>query len=116
MKWADVDLKERSVLLRAVKNSRSPEELIDVLVGLSPRAIQILKKLPRSLDGRVFPISADALKSAFNRARHKLGLDHFRFHDTRHELISSLIEASWSDTEVMAQSGHRGSEKPQALC
>jgi hypothetical protein len=23
-----------------------------------------------------------------------------------HELISSLIEAGWSDTEVMAQSGH----------
>jgi integrase len=66
-----------------------------------------LKALPRSLDGRVFPITANALKSAFNRARHKLGLDHYRFHDTRHELISSLIEAGWSDTEVMAQSGHR---------
>jgi integrase len=105
--WADVDFKERSILLRAVKNSRSPEELIDIPVGLSPRAVAILKKLPHSFDGRVFPISADALKSAFNRARHKLRLDHFRFHDTRHELISSLIEAGWSDTQVMAQSGHR---------
>ena len=63
--------------------------------------------LPYSLDGRVFPITADALKSAFNRARHKLGLDHYRFHDIRHELISSLIEAGWSDTQVMAQSAHR---------
>lgn len=105
--WADVDLKQRSILLRAVKNSRSPEELIDTPVGLSPRAIEVLRKLPRSLDGRVFPISADALKSAFNRARHKLGLDHFRLHDARHERISSLIEAGWSDTQVMAQSGHR---------
>ena len=105
--WDDVDLKGRSILLRGVKNSRNPEEIIDVLVGLSPRALEILKGLPRSLDGRVFPITANALKSAFNRARHKLGLDHYRFHDTRHELISSLIEAGWSDTEVMAQSGHR---------
>ena len=105
--WDDVYIKGRSVLLRGVKNSRNPEEIIDVLVGLSPRAIEILKALPRSLDGRVFPITANALKSAFNRARHKLGLDHYRFHDTRHELISSLIEAGWSDTEVMAQSGHR---------
>ncbi|HVO93711.1 MAG TPA: site-specific integrase [Terriglobales bacterium] len=107
LKWPDVDLKERSIMLRAVKNSRSPQEVVDIPVGLSPRAIQILKKLPRSLDGCVFPISADALKSPFNRARHKLGLDHFRFHDARHELISALIEAGWSDTEVMAQSGHR---------
>ena len=107
LRWDDVDLKGRSVLLRGVKNSRSPEEIIDVLVGLSPRALEILKGLPRSLDGRVFPITANALKSAFNRARHKLGLDHYRFHDTRHELISSLIEAGWSDTQVMAQSGHR---------
>jgi integrase len=107
LRWSDVDLKERSALLRGVKNSRNPEEIINVLVGLSPRALEILKGLPRSLDGRVFPITANALKSAFNRARHKLGLDHYRFHDTRHELISSLIEAGWSDTQVMAQSGHR---------
>jgi integrase len=107
LRWSDVDLKERSALLRGVKNSRNPEEIINVLVGLSPRALEILKGLPRSLDGRVFPITANALKSAFNRARHKLRLDHYRFHDTRHELISSLIEAGWSDTQVMAQSGHR---------
>ncbi len=107
LRWSDVDLKERSALLRGIKNSRNPEEIINVLVGLSPRALEILKGLPRSLDGRVFPITANALKSAFNRARHKLGLNHYRFHDTRHELISSLIEAGWSDTQVMAQSGHR---------
>jgi integrase len=105
--WDDVDTKGGSVLLRGIKNSRNPEEIINVPVGLSPGAIEILKGLPRSLDGRVFPITANALKSAFNRARHKLGLDHYRFHDTRHELISSLIEAGWSDTQVMAQSGHR---------
>ena len=105
--WTDVDLKGRCVLLRAVKNSRSPEKIVDIKVGLSPRAITILKKLPHSIDGRVFPLTADILKSVFNRVRHQLGLDHYRFHDIRHERISSLIEAGWSDTQVMAQSGHR---------
>src|ERR1035441_4856117 len=76
LRWDDVDLKGRSILLRGLKNSRNPETIINVPVGLSPRAFEILKGLPRSLDGRVFPISANALKSAFNRARHKPGLDH----------------------------------------
>jgi integrase len=105
--WTDVDFTGRSVLLRGVKNSRNPEKVLDITVGLSPRAIEILKKLPRSLDGRVFPLTADALKSGFTRARRKLRLNHYRFHDIRHERISSLIEAGWSDTEVMEQSGHR---------
>jgi integrase len=85
--WKDVDLKKRGALLRRVKNSRNPDKTIDIHIGLSPRAVEILKNLPRSMDGRVFPISADALKSAFNRVRHKLGLDHFRLHDARHELV-----------------------------
>jgi len=107
LKWEDVDLPGRSVLLRGVKNSRSPETVIDHGVALSPRAIQILKSLPRSLDGRVFPVTANGFRLAFNRARAKAGLEHFRFHDTRHERVSSLVEAGWSDTAVMALSGHK---------
>ena len=105
--WDDVNLKERCATLRGVKNSRAPEEVLDQTIGLSPRAVEILTGLPRSLDGRVFPISKDALKSAFNRARKRLGFGHFRFHDARHEFISSLVEAGWSDTQIMAQSCHR---------
>ena len=55
----------------------------------------------------MFPISANAFRLAFNRARKKAGLEHFRFHDTRHERVSTLVEAGWSDTAVMALSGHK---------
>jgi integrase len=107
LKWQDVDIAGRTIVLRGVKNSRSPEKIIDHSVALSPRAIEILKALPRSLDGRVFPISANAFRLAFNRARKRAGLEHFRFHDTRHERVSTLVEAGWSDTAVMALSGHK---------
>lgn len=56
------------------------------------------------------PKSSSMSLLGFRRARHKLGLDHFRFHDARHELISSLVEAGWSDTQVMARWGHRDPE------
>ncbi len=107
LKWEDVDLPGRTILLRDVKNSRNPDKIIDHSVALSPRAIEILTALPRSLDGRVFPITANAFRLSFNRARKRAGLEHFRFHDTRHERVSSLFEAGWSDTAVMAMSGHR---------
>jgi integrase len=108
IEWRDIDLKQRTVTLRAVKNSRSPDKILNVAVGLSPRAIEILEALPRSEDEpRVFPITENALDSAFDRARVRAGVEHFNFHDTRHELASKLIEAGWSDSEVVAQTGHR---------
>jgi integrase len=52
-------------------------------------------------------MTANAFRLAFNRARAKVGVPHFHFHDTRHERISSLFEANWSMIQVMAQTGHR---------
>lgn len=54
-----------------------------------------------------FPMTSNAMRKAFNHARKRAGLTHFRFHDTRHERISSLIEAGWAMPQVIAQSGHR---------
>ncbi len=93
-------------MLRGIKNSRSPEKIINHTIGLTPRAVEILETLPRS-HKRVFPITANAFRLAFNRARDKAGLPHFRFHDTRHERTSSLFEAKWSMVQVMAQTGHK---------
>ena len=107
LEWNDVNLEGRSALFRGVKNSRNPDKIIDHTIALSPRAIEILSSLPHTKDARVFPMTANAFRLAFNRARKKAQVEHFRFHDTRHERVSSLIEAGWSDTAVMALTGHR---------
>ncbi|SPH17934.1 Tyrosine recombinase XerC [Defluviimonas aquaemixtae] len=107
LEWKDVDLAGRKLIFRGVKNSRNPDKVIDHTVPLSPRAIAVLQSMPRSVDGRVFPMTPNAFRQAFNRARKKAGLEHFRFHDTRHERVSSLFEAGWSDTTVMTLSGHK---------
>ncbi len=106
LEWNDVDLKRRTALLRAIKNSRSPDRIINHEIGLTPLALEILAALPRT-GPFVFPITANALRLAFNRARRKAKVEHFRFHDTRHERVSSLFEANWSMMQVMAQTGHR---------
>ncbi len=108
--WRDVDLQGRTAVLRGIKNSRNPHIVIDHPIGLSPRAAEILEGLKRktqSDDDRVFAITPNALRLAFNRAREKAGVPHFRFHDTRHERTSNLFEAGWSMVQVMAQTGHK---------
>lgn len=107
MRWEDVDLAKAKAILRRVKNSRKPSEVRDVEIGLTPRAVAILCELPRSIDGKVFPVTTDAIASAFKRARTRAGLGHFRFHDSRHEMASTLVEAGWGMLEVMAQGDWR---------
>jgi integrase len=105
--WVDVDIATATVILRDVKNSRKPDEVRTVEVGLTPRAIEILEALPRSMDGRVFPTSRQSITLAFKRARARAGVPFFRIHDSRHELASRLVEAGWEIVDVMAQGDWR---------
>jgi len=105
--WSDVNLRQTHVTLRGVKNSRKPSEIRTVQIGLSPRAIEILEALPRSVDGRVFQVTKSAFNSSFKRARKKADLEHFRLHDSRHEMASHLVESGWEMLDVMRQGDWR---------
>ncbi len=107
LRWDDVDLPGAKVVLRDVKNSRKPDEIRTVEVGLTPRAIEVLEALPKSIDGRVFPTSREAITQSFKRARARAGVPFFRLHDSRHELASRLVEAGWEMVDVMAQGDWR---------
>lgn len=61
LRWKHVNLDRRTVHLPATKNG------LPRTVPLSPKAIQLLNDLPRSLCGRVFSTTVDALKKAFVR-------------------------------------------------
>ena len=106
LEWSDVDLRQRTALLRGVKNSRTPEIVLNQSIGLTPRAVEVIESLPRT-DLCLFPVTSNSIRKAFEYARAKAGLQHFRFHDTKHERVSSLFEAGWDSIKVMAQSGHR---------
>lgn len=114
LKWPDVDLVKEQVFWRDIKNSRNPNIIRNHLAPLSPRAVEILKKVPRIKgENRVFPITKDALKSAFNRAREKCGLPDFRLHDQRHELPSFMGESGHTVLEIMGVTGHRDSRSAE---
>jgi integrase len=101
LEWRYVDLKRRVLYLPSTKNGEGRG------IPLSRKAVAVLTELPRAIDGRVFPITADALKKSFARACERAGLVDFHFHDLRHEAISRLFEKGLSLPEVATISGHK---------
>ncbi|HJO13586.1 MAG TPA: site-specific integrase [Alphaproteobacteria bacterium] len=78
-------------------------------IPLSSKAIEILQSMPRRLDGKVFPLTIDSLRSCFKIAKRKAKIDGFRWHDLRRHACSLLFEKGFNVPEVQVFSGHRTS-------
>jgi len=122
LRWTDVKFDQNKV----ISKNKDPKG-VNLLreVPLSPRAIVVLKNIPTSLNGMVFPTSDNAIKLAFNRAcgracehvfDHKpgtlkacqcTGILNFRFHDLRHEATSRFFEKGLNPMQVAAITGHK---------
>jgi integrase len=118
LKWADVDMHKKVAHLPSTKNGSSRD------VPLSPRALQILERLSRTTNGRVFAVRADALTRAFQRSAERARVRYvarcakeatnadpeflvgIRFHDLRHEATSRLA-AIFQMHELAKITGHR---------
>lgn len=105
--WTDVDLERRTATLRDTKNGT------DRSIGLSTRAVAALRSLPRTKDGRVFPLTTNAVRLAWVRALRQAGIEGLRFHDLRHEATSRL--ATKFNGDVMAMSAMTGHKSLQML-
>jgi integrase len=100
IRWIDVDLSNRTIRILKTKNGHPRT------VPLSPIAIQALSNMEKT-EGKVFPISTNAVRLAWERLRKKAGLEDLRLHDLRHEAVSRFFEAGLNVPEVALISGHR---------
>ncbi len=99
--WSDIDLNKRTAHLETTKNGDRRT------VPLSTRAIQILQELPRSIDGRVFPMNRPALCANFESACKRVGIEDLHFHDLRHTAITNMASKFSNILELSAVTGHR---------
>lgn len=99
--WVNVDLQKRMARLVDTKNGEGRS------VPLTRRATALLQSLPRSIDGRVFPTTAEAVKLAFRRALERARINDLHFHDLRHEAVSRMFEKGLGVMEVASVSGHK---------
>ena len=96
LKIKSEDIKGQTLLIPETKNGYSRT------IPLSNRALYILKStdLP-------FPMTANALRLAFERLKNKGNIKDLHFHDLRHEAISRFFEKGLSIPEVALISGHK---------
>ncbi|MFC1672539.1 integrase [Pseudomonadota bacterium] len=109
LKWDDVDFAEEEAKLHDTKNGEHrdvplPEAALTELIKLKKKRDE---SKVTTMDRRVFPISAESLKNAFERARARANMKDFNFHDLRHEAISRLFEAGFDQQLVKEYSGHK---------
>lgn len=129
LKWRDVFLSEQYLVLPDTKNGSSRA------VPLSKKAVGLLQGLKEAkasspgagdvVDDRVFPMRADCITQAFERARDRARacyahecvhagkktddafLGNLRFHDLRHEATSHLFEIGLNPIEAASVTGHK---------
>lgn len=94
LKWQDVDLVHRTLLVAKSKNgSQRTIPLNQVVMSL----LRVKGKV-RHISGLVFPsmsgtkIDAHNLRRCYESALKKAGIDHIRFHDLRHTFATRLVQ------------------------
>ena len=100
LKWNDIDFDRNQITVRDTKNGSNRVIVISsVLRG-------VLLKIQQTHE-TLFTITASGLQQAFRKLTARLQILNLRFHDLRHEAISSFFEMGLSVPEVQLMGGHR---------
>ena len=100
LKWEQYSRDEGLISLDETKNGHGRH------VPLTRRAIEALEH-GESQNERIFPVTANSIRLAWERMKKENKIDDIRFHDLRHEAISRFFDMGLSVPQVAAISGHR---------
>ena len=101
LQWSLINFEKRTATIPITKNGERR------IVPLSSTALEILRTMPRNIDGRVFPITHEVVSQSFFKARKRAGVTDVRFHDLRHMAITRMAEKLPNLIELSAVSGHK---------
>ena len=99
----DIDWEQGLITFRATKNGE------DHTVPLHP-SLRVVLEPRRTRQGEAYVLPRyhpAALSRAFKRLTQRLGLNDYRFHDTRHDVASRLAEAGANQRVIMDVLGHK---------
>jgi integrase len=102
--WTDLDRKNRTLTVRAVKHPRQRDR--DLTFPLLGDALKIIDRQPVT-DERIFPYKRESVGSRFTRAKKVLKIVDLRFHDLKREAVSRLFEEGYTIEEVAQVAGNK---------
>jgi len=106
LRWEQVDLVHRFILLDMTKNGERREIPIDSTLW------NMLNEMPHSIESNYVFTDKDgdiykSVRRSFSTALKKAGINNFRFHDMRHTFASHLVMAGVDITTVKELLGHK---------
>ena len=101
IRWVDINESQRTLRIPTTKNGHPR------VIPLSSQALTTLLGTPRGISERVYEVSPNAFRLAWERLRKRVDIKDLHFHDLRHEAISRFFELGLSIPEIALISGHR---------
>ena len=103
LRWEDIDFERKTAELRGAK---SPDgSYRERTIGLSSRAVEILRELPQATQGRCFNSRTDSISRNFRAACERAGIKDLTFHDQRSEGASRMAGDKGLDIVELAEQG-----------
>lgn len=106
--WADWNRDDHTIVVRGMKDPKRKGKI--KTVALPDEAQAMLVRLYEKRDPkqpRIFPYNSKSCSARYTLAKHALGIDGLRLHDSRRDCISRLIqEKGFSPVEASMVSGH----------
>ncbi len=99
MKWSQMSLETGEVHVWG--------KGFNVTLPLSPRAVELLKTLPRDGSDKVFSMSSNAVQLAWNHVRENARLPNLQFRDLRHLGATFYAKAGFNPHQLKAVLGHK---------
>jgi integrase len=106
LRWEWLDRNEKMFRIPA-KFRDTSNKGVPAVLPLSSQAVAVLDGMPRSIDGRVLPLTTNALRLAFREVCAGAEIKGLRWHDLRHEAASRLFEKGLNPFEVASITGHK---------
>lgn len=100
LKWRNVDLLAETV---TVENTKGGKVRVIPLNGIVKAELMGLLER-RNGDDKVFPFTS--IRTAWENARRRAGLDDLRFHDLRHTFATRLVQSGANIVEIQKLLGH----------
>lgn len=104
LEWKYVDLEKRVIVLPDTKNGDCRKVPLSTTARDTLEELKTAHKRPKVFYSFA---SGQSIKTSWNTAKRRAGIEDFRFHDLRHEAVSRLFEKGLNVVETATISGHK---------